>query len=114
MKAGLPFVVLLQRYRAQTQVAAGAWSSTQLLEGAARSAQAVRPSAASARSHRLERKKALVPASLALIEAPSFRLVQAPRWCGLVFFAIQMQGTVSRPPAWPNPSFKRTRLRRAA
>jgi len=116
MKAGLPFVALLHALSRKTQVAAGASSSAQLLEGAARSERAVRPSAASARWHLLQQRKmsALVQASLALIEAPSFRLVQARRSCGLVCFAIQMQGTVSRFRAWPNPSFKRTCLRQAA
>ena len=141
MEERLPFVSSHALSR-KTPAAAGASSSAHLLKVAAK-VSAGCPSfggqrtAASARtegSSERPRKQLLPPT----VEAPSFGLVSLPQrqWPGtlsqrqpsgaaqesvcqlmhpaLVCFAIQMQGKVASPRAWPNPSFKRTRLRRSA
>jgi len=58
--------------------------------------------------HRPQRLGAFAPHRSA--QAPVRRLAHP----ALVCFAIQIQSKVAARRAWPNPSFKRTRLRRAA
>ena len=137
MGAPPPFVAPLAHSR-KTKAAAGASSTPRLLKVAAKVSSGC-PSFGGQRtvaSARKQKNSERLSKHLSLsIEAPSFETAsshQTPRlgaFCkhglvlapfvllahpALVCFAIQIQGKVASPRAWPNPSFKRTRLRRSA
>ena len=137
METRLPFVSLLAMAR-NTRAAARASHAPHLLEvttkvGSGYPSFGGQRTVASARkrksSERLSQHLSLS------IEAPNFGPVSSHQSPGpgassehgsvsgsarprahpaLVCFGIQIQGTAVSPRAWPNPSFKRTRLRRSA
>ena len=137
MEARLPFVMPCALTR-ETQAAAGASSSSRFLKVAAQVGAGCpsfggQRTASSARteedSQRLSKHVSLS------IEAQSFESASLHQSLGsgaffqngsvlapfvqlahpaLVCFAVQIQGEAAAPRAWPNSSFKRTRLRRSA
>jgi len=141
MKAGLPFATLLALSR-EAQASSGASSSAyrttvvakvgvgcpsfggqRTVESAQRQEEATqRPSESLLRpidaqkfepvsSHQLRRSGALSPRQAPRSAQASVRQPARP---ALVCFAIQTHGEAASPGARPNPSFKRTRLRRSA
>jgi len=140
MKERLPFVALLALSR-KARVAAGASSFARLPKVEAKIGSGC-PSFGGQRtvaSSRTQKDTQRLPMHLSLsIEAQSFQssslrqlrrpgaFLQHPSsgsvqarvrqltHPALVCFAIQIQSKVASPRAWPNPSFKRTRLRRPA
>ena len=136
MEVPLP-IVSMHALSRKTLAAAGASSSARLFKAAAkvgagcpsfggqRTTASVRTQESTQRSSKhLPRSETqnFKPASLHRLQGlgafSEYGSAQAPaRWCArpaLVSFAIQMQGKVVARRAWPNPSFKRTRLRRSA
>jgi hypothetical protein len=139
MEANLPFVAM-QAPSCKTQAAASASSTACLVKvakvGSGCPSYGGQRTVASVRTR--ENSQSLSKRMSLSIVAPSFESasLHTPSWPGafsrhqssasvqasvgqlahpaLVCFAIPIQSKAASPRAWPNPSFKRTRLRRSA